>query len=193
MCWPRRGCLPMPGSPPRDGSRAGGTWAGCCTSRGSFLLLGLTRNTEQGETCLSYLHDPFPFWEGGGDPEARLVCSRPARSPPDSFLWCSLSPVMLFLAALPGSKRPACGARRAGFVGPTSRLLQSPTKAIGQEGATCRLAPLLCGPHSGRLSLLTSRRVRMGQQLSVPKPSLPHGLALQIRWLEGWGPLTSAR
>lgn len=69
--------------------------------QGIFLLLGLTRNAEQGQPCISYLHELFPFWEGGRDSDILLVFSRPAPSFLNSFLLFLLSPSLLSMAVNP--------------------------------------------------------------------------------------------
>lgn len=70
------------------------------------------------EPCLSYLHESFPFREGGRDPKAVLVFCRPAPSFPHFF--CSfLSPLLLSMAViLLESKQFAVWSKVCGFSGP---------------------------------------------------------------------------
>lgn len=66
--------------------------------------------------CFSYMHEFFPFWEGGRDPKAILFFFKPAPSFPPQFLLF-LSPLLLFMAVILEFKQLVVWSKVCGFSG----------------------------------------------------------------------------
>lgn len=101
----------------------------------------------------------FLFGEGGRDPKAFLVFSRPAPSFLNSFFGHFLSPLLLFMALiLLESKQSVVWNKVCGFSWPIIMAAAESEESHRAVGELLLPSPFpLVAPYSGCLFLLTSR------------------------------------